>query len=337
MINLMSGNSFENEFKNWIEGLALETIPLGDDWVLEKLSENMRDKNKIQVEKIYVEILDNIDKYERNKENIETVYLNGISKEEWLANKLKNAVEEESITEKILILNDLRLGLFEALGISVENKELENELYINEENFLANSIGEMVIARIMQVLGEDDESTREFGVSKFVTDSLSSHNDNKELKKLTSSVLVSLVQTGKAIYLPSNIPVGILVHVACFAIDNTSIFLKIAKREMSLTEALCIISQNAVSSIFGMLTNKENKISKDRLAGTLCFLKEPLRIVNEIMDTVFGFVDMELRDRVKAVKRRFMPTACSLAKRFVERTVITTKNIFSKVKNFLFS
>lgn len=331
------GNLFKQTLKSWVDSYVTEKGASIDDWVKSKLQEHLG----AEADATYMELSEGISAYEKNKRDIQTAYGNGSSKEEWLAEKLQNATGELVQKERVEVFSVIQKGLAENLGIELEPEDdltPTQEVYALEDKMLAKTTSELISARAMQ-LNEDDEfidAEFEEDYSEFVERALQSNEDDS-LKKLASGALVSLVKADKIPIIPAVTPVRTVAQIACLGVDNAKTLVRVAKKEISLTEGLRIITQNTVSAVFEMLSDASGKISLMGVLQRIPMLGKPLQIVNKVSNALTTMVGTtELRAKVEAVKQRVMPIAREFTQNFVSRTVSMVKNAFTRVKNFLF-
>ena len=198
MSNALWGNTFKKTLKSWIEAYSKEKGTAIDEWMKNKLQEQLGEG----VDNTYTELTEGIYSYEQNKSDIQRAYEKGSSKEEWMAEKLQDATSGLIQNERIEVFSTIQEGLAENLGIVLEQQEdttSQQEIYTLKDNMLAKMTGDLASARSMQVLGEDDFTEVEYEddeYSEYVERSL---QDNREsdLKKLASGTLVTLVKTNK--------------------------------------------------------------------------------------------------------------------------------------------
>lgn len=338
MENNVLGNVFSDTLKNWVNDFDTHKEMGVDNWLSKKLGEAFSDKNVSEVENIKIEIFENIEKYERNKEEIQQAYEQGQSKEEWLAEKLETSTEELDKSEQMEVLGTVHNGLLDALGEidSSQSVEVEETAEL-ESKRVANSVGEIATVRIMQVLGEEDEDeSAKVEPSEFIEESLKNHSEIA-LKKMASGALVSLVKKGRIPLIPPTTPVGIITHIACFGIDHAKTIVQMARKEISLTEGLRRITQGAVSTIFGMLSDAKGKIGKGGLSGLMSAFQKPLSYVSKVSNSVLKFIGgEELKTKVQEVKKRLVPVAQNFVREFVSTAASKVRSIASRIKSFLF-
>lgn len=335
MGNTTSGRSFKQILKTWVNEFSEKNDVITENFISSKLQEELGE-NALPVKN---EILSGIETYERNKSDIQKAIQNGQSKEEWLADKLQVSTAGLEKNEQIKVLASLHENLTSALGIETATNT-EQEYFELEGNMLVKSVGELATARVMQVFGEEDaiegQDFEETEYSEFVEQSLERNTDS-DLKKIASAALITLVKKGKIPLIPSATPVNAVVQIACFGIDHAKTIIRIAKREISLTEGLSIIARDAISTIFGILGGSEGKIDGIGLAKRIPVLGKPLQYINKISDAVLGFVkNGELKEKIHTVKEKIVPVARGFVHNFVHEAVSVVKNVASRIKNFLF-
>lgn len=338
MDNTGWGNVFKQTLKGWVDSYAREKGTAIDDWVKGKLQEQLGAEAGVT----FAELSEGISAYEQNKQDIQQAYENGSSKEEWLTDRLQNATCELVQRERAEVFSAIQKGLTENLGIELEQEETTaptQEVYALEDKLLSKTTSELISARSMQLSGEDefiDIEYEEDDYSEFVEQTLQ-NNEDGDLKKLASGALVTLVKADKIPIIPASTPIRTVAQMACLGVDNAKTLVRVAKKEISLTEGLRIITQNTVSTVFGMLSDASGKISLMGVLQRIPMLGKPLQIVNKVSNVLTTMVGTtELRTKVEAVKQRIMPVAREFTQNFVSRTVSTVRNVFTRVKNFLF-
>lgn len=335
---MLLGENFAQTLKLWVDDFQENKSRKVDDWLGAKLQEALGSNEGISARD---EIAEGIATYEKNKQDIIAAYENGKSKEEWLANKLQIATSDLQKEEQTKVLATVHKGLTDAIGIETEQSiGEENSSYELTGSMVAKSVGELTTARVMQVFGEETESDEildgDVEDSAFIEESLKNNTDG-ELKKIASGALTVLVKKGRIPFIPATAPIKVITQIACFGVDHAKTVMQMAKKEISLTEGLRIIARDAISTMFGILSNSDGKIDGNSILGRIPFLKKPLQYVSKVSDAVLQFVGgEELREKVQAVKQRIAPIARDFVQNFVRETVSVVRRVASKIANFLF-
>lgn len=335
---MLLGENFTQTLKIWVDDFQQNSAREVDNWLGTKLQEALGSSEGLSAKD---EITEGVATYEKNKRDIIEAYENGKSKEEWLADKLQTATSDLQKEEQTKVLAAVHKGLTDAIGIETEeNTEEENSSYELTGSMVAKSVGELTTARVMQVFGEETEPEEilegDVEDSAFIEESLNNNTDG-ELKKIASGVLTVLVKGGRIPFIPATAPVKVITQIACFGVDHAKTIMQIAKKEISLTEGLRIIARDAISTMFGILSNSDGKMDGDSILGRIPFLQKPLQYVNKISDAVLQFVGgEELKEKVKAVKQRIAPVARDFVRSFVHETVSVVRSVATKIANFLF-
>ena len=335
---MLLGENFTQTLKIWVDDFQQNSAREVDNWLGTKLQEALGSSEGLSAKG---EITEGVATYEKNKRDIIEAYENGKSKEEWLADKLQTATSDLQKEEQTKVLAAVHKGLTDAIGIETEeNTEEENSSYELTGSMVAKSVGELTTARVMQVFGEETEPEEilegDVEDSAFIEESLNNNTDG-ELKKIASGVLTVLVKGGRIPFIPATAPVKVITQIACFGVDHAKTIMQIAKKEISLTEGLRIIARDAISTMFGILSNSDGKMDGDSILGRIPFLQKPLQYVNKISDAVLQFVGgEELKEKVKAVKQRIAPVARDFVRSFVHETVSVVRSVATKIANFLF-
>ena len=218
-----------------------------------------------------------------------------------------------------------------------EQSEVVQEVYALEDNLLSKSTGELISTRAMQLLGEDEQQEEEDGnYSEYIEQALKNTAED-EVKKLSAGALVTLVRQDKIPVIPASTPVRVVTQLACLGVDNAKTMFKIAKKEISMTEGLQIITRNTVATVFGILSDSSGKLDISKVVQRIPIIGKPLKAVVKVSNSLLNLVATpEVKEKIKVVQQRIVPIAREFTQNFVNRAVSTVKSVVTRVKNFLF-
>jgi len=288
------------------------------------------------------EIVSGIRTYERNQAEISRAISEGKSKEEWVSEKVLDAVDGLEEKEKKQVLTALHQNLIEELGIETNTEEneivmTEQREFEQENRYIAQSFAEMSTVRAMQVIGMETEESTEVEHSDVMENFLNEATSDS-LKKIASGALVAAVKKGLLSVFPATAPVHIITQIACFGVDNAKIIYKVAQKELSFTEGLRIISQKAVATLFGVVADENGKVSMTSLTQRMPFLKKPMEYISHVSSSILQFAGNEsLRMEIGRVKQKMVPVVQNMIGEFVKCSFSTVKRIANRINNKVFN
>ncbi|MCH5268527.1 MAG: hypothetical protein J1E62_09305 [Lachnospiraceae bacterium] len=338
-IMLSENTSFTHSLKEWIDEYSSQKEKGIEGFLAKKLSEKISGISSGEIETISQEIKEEINAYEAGKQEIQQAVDTGVSKEEWLSEKLMEETEGLSPEDQVDVLGSIHSGLMNSLGIEEEQSAEQTEDAPLENNMIAKSIGNLVAGRVMQILGDESEiESEDIPVEKceFVEEALKNNSD-AELKTLASGALVTLHRLGKLPMIPQTVPVKALTNIACFAVDHAKTICQIARKEISLTEGLSRIARDSFSAMYRIMLGKNGKLTMAGIVDAMPILEKPMALVNKISKGITNLLGEEkIQEKIEVVRERIVPVAQSFVREFVQTSISVVQSVASKIKNFLF-
>jgi len=334
----------------------------GENWLASKLEKALPEESVDNRQQILSEIEAGVSKFDTNLASLQNALAAGDTKEEWLADNMRESLNELTDAEYGMTLfnttkalhaeNEQTMATIDRTPVPTtfdeapveeyewsaeENKALTRQL--NQEINIGALAGQVVNAGF--TLAENTSLRTQIGELKKVAESLRSGDDG-EVKKAASAALIVGVQKG-IIPLPKSTPVGTITALASGGVESAKLMLAYADGEISGNEVLERTEQIVTVQVSQGLAIAGEKLgrsigSKIGLAiGTFVPFLAPVAV------TVGGFVGgavgklagSKIGQAIGKAARRVAEVAKPVVRKAWETVKNVGRSIMNGVKSFL--
>lgn len=253
-----------------------DTSENGSEWLAKTLQAEHPEKSTEEITALADKIRQSVGIWDENMASLNEACAEGISKEEWLSDRLQDAAAGEPVAEfgnelataKALLhtANQLNMGEIEGKSASQTQEQdatTSDEWSNYEAHNVANQLGKEVevsnlsgmVLRTGWKLAQNLPDNGAFSGIKKVADALQSGND-QEVKTAATAALKSGVEKGLVPLLPKDTSLATISGVACYGVEQAKIMCQFANGDISGRKALEMSGRTAVNLVAHPLTDK---------------------------------------------------------------------------------
>lgn len=254
-----------------------------EDWLSAALQDEHPENNPDEIQELSAKIKESVNIWDENMSSLNEACEEGISKEEWLADRLQDAAVGYNAEDFEKEISDVRKMLHAA------NHEAMNEIDGKESNDAVDtpSMSELdmdgvdyqmrseAVKLAKEVVVKDLASTvmregwklldslpeKEYPDIKKIASALQS-GDDKGVKEAITAALKTSVENGHIPMLPKGTPLSVVSGIACFGVEQAKIALQYANGEISGRKALEQSSRSAIALVAHPLSKKFEAIGE---------------------------------------------------------------------------
>lgn len=284
----MDAGNLYNLIKKFVKSYDDQVENEGDKWLNNTLGMEYSDVKEEEIQTMSSKIQQSVDIWEENMASLKEACEQGISKEEWLADKLQEASigsgvseygRDLSVISSLLHASNQRsiseidgkkfdAGAEQNLVSDVIAKDSEDEWNTYKVHALAAQLGKEVdvsnMAGLITGKGReiaesvlDDESA---GIPR-IADALQNGND-RDLKIAVTAALKKGIESGYVPLMPQNTPLAMVSGVACFGVEQAKSILQYANGEISARKALEDTGRSAIVMVAHPLSKRFEAIGE---------------------------------------------------------------------------
>ena len=333
-----------------------------ENWLAKRLEQAMPEESSESRQQIIAEIEAGVEKFDSNLSSLQDAIEAGDTKEEWLADNLRQSLGELSEKEYGTALfattkalhgeNEQTMASIDGntAPVTVEAAPMEEYDWSAEENkALTSHLGQEIkigalagqVVNAGFAMAEKTSLGGKLGELKNVAEALRTGDDG-EIKKAASAALVVGVQKG-IVPLPKSTPVGTLTALASGGIESARLMMQYADGDISgqevldHTERIVTVQVSQGLSVAGEKLGRSIGAKIGLAVGTFVPFLAPVAVT--IGGFVGGMAGRLAGSKIGQAIGKAARKVAEVAKPIVKRAWDTVKNvgrsILSGVKNFL--
>lgn len=334
----------------------------GENWLSDRLAKALPEESDDQRQQLMDEIEAGVSRFDNNLASLQDALAAGDTKEEWLADNLRQSLNELSEQEYGTTLftaakalhaeNEKTMATIDGTAVPATLEEAPAEEYdwsAEESKALANQLGQEIKIGALagQVLNagfamaEKTTFGEHIGELKNVAAALRSGDDG-ELKKAASAALVVGVQKG-IVPLPKATPVGTITALASGGIESAKVMLAYADGDISGQEVLDRTEQIVTVQVSQGLGIAGEKLGRSIGAKIGLAIGTFVPFLAPVAVTVGGFVGgavgklagSKIGQAIGKAARRVAEVAKPVIKKAWETVKNVGRSLMNSIKSFL--
>lgn len=326
-------------------------------WLTSELHRHLSDKSLPEVTSLTDDLVDGVEFFSHNLQNLTDTIENGQTKKAWFAKQLETAASDAKLDtqtfgqhlhqiEQVLIENNQ--AVMDAIDstdggtIQIRSDVLSDSAISMQWNNLAISHSAFQIAKQAEIAGFANTALS-IGLDlslKYVTDSAFNNSENlfktqtindDEIKKTAAAALKVAIERGIFPTLPKEIPNRSIGYISAFGIEQSKILHSLGAGQISSLIAVDLTARNYVAIIAGFSCQKVGAS-----LGAAMFSCVPIvgTAVGGIVGGVVGhIVDSKITKTVKKGVETIKPVVVSVAKSAWRVVTSSVKAVFNGVKS----
>ena len=334
----------------------------GENWLANRLAKALPEENAERHQQIITEIEAGVDKFTNNMASLQEALAAGDTKEDWLADNLRQSLKELSEQEygttlftTTKVLHQENEGMMATIDgtpapAAIEEVPITDYDWSTEEsNALARHLGQEIkigalagqVVNAGFAIAEKTPLNNKLGELKNVADALRTGDDG-EIKKAASAALVVGVQKG-IVPLPKSTPVGTLTALASGGIESARLMMQYADGDISGAEVLDRTEQIVTVQVSQGLSIAGEKLGRSIGAKIGLAVGTFIPFLAPVAVTVGGFVGgmvgklagSKIGQSIGKAARKVAEVAKPVVKKAWETVKNVGRSIVSGVKSFL--